>query len=256
MKKMILSLSALLLTTGFAFAQNTSLTDFVNKYKEQDGFTYALLNKELFEVTIKADVRDKDWQKAHRVIKEIGHLTILVADSTDNALELYTEAKSLVVTSEYDELMSVKDGRDRVRLWAKSDDSMLEDVILLVSSEREFVLINLQGNVDLSNINELMDLFHSDEAKSLAQNAEQSSAALSISPNPGTGLFNLVFDPQDGVPTQIIVSDAQGRRVKDLSLSGQYSQQLDLSALNNGVYYLQLRTNQGKVAVKQVQIMR
>jgi hypothetical protein len=29
-----------------------------------------------------------------------------------------------------------------------------------------------------------------------------------------------------------------------------------LSALNNGVYYLQLRTNQGKVAVKKVQIMR
>lgn len=256
MKKLILFLSAVLLTTGFVAAQNTSLTDFVHKYKEQDGFTYALLNKELFEVTMKTDVRDKDWQKAHRVIKEIGHLTILVADSTDKALELYTEAKSLVATSEYDELLSVKDGRDRVRIWAKTDDSTLEDVILLVSSEQEFVLINFNGNVDLSNISELMDLFHSDDAKSLAQNAEQASAALGISPNPGNGLFNLVFDEKDGVPTQLIVSDAQGRRVKDLALNGQYSQQVDLSALKNGVYYLQIRTNQGKVAVKQVQIMR
>ncbi len=101
-------------------AQNDALDGFIEKYKSDKAFTYAFLSKDLFEVVSKADIEDKDWKKLHNVVKNIGSLRILAADSVQDGLSLYKEAlalaegdRALVVLLE-DILLEEQDGVDEI----------------------------------------------------------------------------------------------------------------------------------------------
>src|SRR5512145_2915733 len=99
MKTSLLFLVTLFLCTGFAQAQQESLNRFVDKYKNDKTFTYAYLSKDLVEVAADTEVAEKDWQKLQNVVKNIGSLSILVADSITTGKALYREALAAVPTN-------------------------------------------------------------------------------------------------------------------------------------------------------------
>jgi hypothetical protein len=256
MKKTYFILLAMLLANSLAFAQTNDFDQFVNKYKHQKGFTYGLFSKESFEVTLDADVEDKDWQKVQQIVKDLGHLTILAGEELDYALDLYNEARDLVQADAFDELITVRDGNDRVRIWSRDNGKEVEDIVMIVVSDKDFVLISFTGKIDLAGITQLSSLINADAAQRLARSGEQVQAQMAISPNPSSGQFNLTFDANDGLPTTLSVRDATGKVMKELQLGGQLQTQIDLQDLPTGNYYLQIRTDKGKLAVKQVQVIK
>ncbi len=256
MKKMYVTLLAILLANCLAIAQNNDFDQFVDKYRQQKGFTYALFSKELFEVTLKTDVQESDWRKVQQIVKDLGHLSILAGENIDYTLDLYSEARDLVTEDEFAELVTVRDGSDRVRIWSKDNGTAIEEMVMLVVSDRDFVLITFTGSVDLANLFELAKLINADNAQQLARDSESVRAQMTVSPNPSSGQFNLTFDAADGAPTTLLVSDAFGKTVQELQLGGQLQAQIDLQSLPNGSYFLQIRTDKGKLAVKQVQVVK
>lgn len=253
--KQIFLLPAIWLLAQCAFAQS-SLQQFIDDHKTAPQFTYAYLSKDLFEVTIKTDVDQKDWNKLHQVIQNLGSLSILVADSIDHGLQLYKEAFQGIAKDEMDELLSVQDGSDRVRIWVNEENGTLTNLVLLVGTSSEFVLVCFNGNLELKNIMELAGMFEAADARSLAQSAQEASIQFSVFPNPSKGQVTITYQAADDRPEMISVFDQNGRVISTRNLDGSASQALDFSQLSTGNYWFQMKTKGGKVGVTQVQITK
>lgn len=255
MKQLLPALAAVLLTAA-AHAQTAGLNDFIETHKQDKGFTYAFLSKDLFEVAAKADVADQDWKKLQNVVRNIGALRILAADDLDTAPDLYRDAKTRVDADAFDELLTVRDGQDNVRIWAKSEGAVVTDLVLLVGTSNEFVLVCFAGALELNNLPELAGLLDAGSAGQLAQTAERVAAEFQVSPNPSTGVFTLRYEADADLPASMTLIDQNGRQVTSRALSGTPVQEVALRDLPSGLYWIQLKTQQGRVGVKQIQLLK
>jgi len=256
MKQLFLSIAILTLTASACFSQSSPLQDFIDKYKNETPFSYAFLSKDMFEVAMKQSLEDSDWKKIHNVVRNIGSLSILVADSIQTSTALYKEALSAVPVGDFDELLAVQDGKDRVRIWVREGAGVLTDLVLLVGTSDEFVLVCFAGNLELNNLTALASLFDADSAEQLAKTSQAMAADFSISPNPNSGTFTLGFAMPGDVATQLTVLDQNGRQLSVSNLSGAAAQTISVLDLPTGLYWAQVKTQQGKVGVKQLQIMK
>lgn len=255
MKKIHLLLATALLLANAAMAQQEGLNGFIDKHKNEQAFTFAYLSKDLFEVASKSQIKDKDWKKLHNVVKNVGSLRMLVADSITNSMALYKEARELVPT-EFDDLLSVRDGSDNVRIWVKEEEAIISDLILLVGSAEDFVLICFSGQLELGNIVELAQLFDAESAVQLAKTTEAVALDFSINPNPNSGTFNLTYADQQDVATSLTITDQNGRLVTTQDITATATQRITMQNLAPGTYWLQVTTKQGKVGVKQMQVVQ
>lgn len=256
MKKFFFLLSALLLTTHAGYAQTEALDAFVDRYKNDQRFTFAYLSKELFEVAAKTDIERKNWEKLHNVIKNLGNLRILAADSMIDGKALYREALRLAPEIEFDPLLTVRDGDENVRIWVKEADNAVSDLVMLVGAPEEFVLVRFSGNLELGNISDLADLFETKDVKRLMRITNAVAADFSVTPNPSNGDITLRYEDAGDYPVSAILSDQNGRIVRTLKLSGSPAESVRLGQLPSGMYWLQLKTQNGKVGLKQLQIIR
>lgn len=185
MKHFFLPLLFILLTAPFANAQNEALSGFVEKYKNEQGFTHAFLSKDLFEVVTRTGIEDKDWKKLHNVVKNIGSLSILAADSVENAWSIYKEVLPLVPADVFDELLTVRDGKENVRIWVKDTENIIEELLLLVGAPDEFVLLSFTGKIDLDKISELSKTLDIDGAQHLEKVKSRKDSKIKIDTEDG-----------------------------------------------------------------------
>lgn len=237
-------------------AQNEGLHQFIETHKYDPGFSFAYLSQDLFEVVNKTQVEEKDWKKLRQLVKNIGSLHILAGNEIHNGLALYKVALAQIPASEFDELMTVRAEQTHVRIWSKNDDDQITDLILLVGSPEEFVLVWFAGNLELGNLQELARLFDADEAEDLVAATKAVAIDFQISPNPGNGVFTLSYADERDVPALLRVMDQHGREVNTQRLSGSGIQRIELSGLPAGLYWVQVQTVQGKIGVKQLQILK
>ena len=256
MKYFLILLLALALAPGKLHAQNEALHTFFERHQHNPGFTHAFLSKDLFEVVSQTNIQDKDWKKIHNVVKNIGSLRLLAADSIQNGLSLYKEVLRLVPTDVFEEMLTVRDGKDNVRIWVKAEESAVTDLILLVGSPDKFVLVCFSGNLELGNISELAALFEAGEAEQLAQAAQATAIAFKISPNPNDGSFTLSYEDGQDHPAFLSVMDQNGRLLSAQNLSDSPTQNVVLDGLPSGLYWIQLKTQGGKIGVKQMQVVK
>lgn len=256
MKKTHLLLSLALLATGFIRAQNVALNTFIDEHKNDKNFTFAYLSKDLYEVVTHSEIADKDWKKLQQVVSNFGSLSILAADHIDTGVSLYKDARDRIPADEFDELLTVRDGQENVRIWTKDVDNTVTDLILLVGAPEEFVLICFSGKLELGNLSDLAKLFDAEEAQQLAVNACAVSVDFQMSPNPSDGSFTLTYADEQDAPAQVSLTDQNGRQVAVTRLSGEASQHLVFSEIPSGLYWVQLITKEGKVGVKQLQVVK
>ncbi|MEZ4940133.1 MAG: DUF4252 domain-containing protein [Saprospiraceae bacterium] len=255
MKQIYLLLAALFLLASLASAQQEPLNNFIEKHKRDKGFTFVYLSKDLLEVVAESKVEMKDWHKLHNVVKNIGSLRVLASGDNADAPALYKEALKLVPTDEMDVLLTVRDGQDRVYVWSKDDGQAVTDLILLVGTTDDFVLVCFAGQLELGNVSELARMFNSEAVEQLAQATEAVSIEFGISPNPSRGTITLNYADADDSPAMLTLVDPNGRLVASQKLAPTTTQQLQFPELPAGLYWVQLRTEKGKIGVKQIQIV-
>ncbi|MBK6994661.1 MAG: T9SS type A sorting domain-containing protein [Lewinellaceae bacterium] len=90
----------------------------------------------------------------------------------------------------------------------------------------------------------------------MAQTAQVTAIDFGISPNPNNGQFNLSYSDEQDTPAQLLIIDQSGRQISALNLSAVASQQLVFQGIPSGFYWIQLKTQKGKIGVKQLQIVK
>ena len=155
MKQVLFSMLFLLAGSFSAAAQNDAITRFFDQYAEDERFTVVYIAPKLFQLAAKIETDDEDWNNIRDVVKDLGGLRVLVADSIQDGVALYKTALAKVPTNEYSELLTVRDKDEHVRIWTKDSGSIIEELLLLVGKPDEFVLLSFTGKIDLDKISSL-----------------------------------------------------------------------------------------------------
>jgi len=134
-------------------AQGDAISTFFSDYMEDDDFTSIYIGNKMFDMISKLDLEDSENQEAIDMLKDIKGLRILTSEK--RPMELYKEAMTKFNTSNYEVLMSVKSEGENVRFWVQEKNNVINELLLLVGGEDDFVLLSFLGKIDLNKIQKL-----------------------------------------------------------------------------------------------------
>ncbi len=150
-----LSIITILLFLGtMAFSQGDGITKYFEKYMDDEDFTVVYISGRMFGMF--AEIEDDD-KEAKAALKGLKGLRILTTDKKENTVKLYEEALKKFDSSEYEELMKVRDGKENVNFYIKEEDEKITELLLLVGGGDDFVLLSFKGNIDLKQISTLSE---------------------------------------------------------------------------------------------------
>jgi len=133
-----------------------AITKYFNQYVDDERFTVVYISPKMFEILGKLDIdelQDEEAQIIMDVVSELEGLRVLTTEETP--LKFYEEAKSKINTKEYEVLLTVRDEGENVQFLIKDEGNTINELLLLVGGEDEFVLLSFMGNIDLDKIAQL-----------------------------------------------------------------------------------------------------
>ncbi|OJU29223.1 MAG: hypothetical protein BGN92_02985 [Sphingobacteriales bacterium 41-5] len=134
------------------FAQTDAISKFFKQYENNENFTVISISPKMFKMMSKVKWDDVS-SEVKQTINNLTSFRMLTAEK--NGLALYTEAAKKLDLGSYDEIMTVKDKGENVRFFVKEANSRINELVMLVGTKSEFVLMSLTGIIDLDNINKL-----------------------------------------------------------------------------------------------------
>jgi hypothetical protein len=136
------------------FAQD-GIIRFFDQYSDDERFTTVFISPKMFDLISRIETDDEEWNQIREVVKDLGGLRVLTADSIADGSSLYKNALTRVPTNEYSELLTVRDGKENVRIWIKDGGNIISELLLLVGAPDQFTLLSFTGKIDLDKISKL-----------------------------------------------------------------------------------------------------
>lgn len=151
-----------LIAAGSAvMAQSKSADAFHNKYQGDRDATVVKLNGSIFNlvasIAAEADEADEDAQALARIASEINSIRVLSVPVYKSGLEP-EDIKALrndLIKEKYDELMTVRDGSDRMYFLAQGDETEVRNMYVLIQQDREFTMLSIDGRLKMSDLSYL-----------------------------------------------------------------------------------------------------
>jgi hypothetical protein len=160
--KTILSTLALFVLISFsAMAQTSSVDKIFDKYAEMENFTSVDIAKGLFELFADIDGDDEEFEDFKKAVEGIEKLRLISyslkeEDSNEKTKsQFYNEIMETVPFNEFELLMIVKETDQKIEFFAKSDEQIITEMLMLVNGDEETILLSLSGNIDLNYITKL-----------------------------------------------------------------------------------------------------
>ncbi|SFD52670.1 protein of unknown function [Chitinophaga sp. CF118] len=155
MKRLLLALLLVIASTQLFAQQGSAIDRFFQKYESDQSFTLISVTPKMFSMFTKLDVNSAEGQSFMKVIKKIRGLKILAKEDAKDGSRLFQEATSQL-TKEYEELMTIRDGKDDLRFMVKENaQGNIAELIMLIGSPNEFLAMSLVGDIDLGEISQI-----------------------------------------------------------------------------------------------------
>ncbi|MFN7675514.1 DUF4252 domain-containing protein [Flavobacterium sp.] len=155
MRKLLFSIVLMLSATTF-FAQSV-----FDKFEDQDVITAVIVNKKMFSLLSKMEVKDKQEQQYVNLIKKLDNLRVFVTSNTSWANEMKVTSDKYLKSSSLEELMRINEKGKSVKIYVKSGatDSQIKELLMFVEGigQEETVLMSLTGDFDLEELSVLTD---------------------------------------------------------------------------------------------------
>jgi vacuolar-type H+-ATPase subunit I/STV1 len=165
MKKIMISMLAILFTSIGLFAQNNAIDKFFDAYQDNEDFSVVYVSPKMFQMLAKVATEELD-EDVNAVVKDLKGLKILRTDV--NSAAVYKDAVTKINTKEYELLLTARDKGQNVNFYTKTSGSdVIEELLLLVGGEKEFVLLSFVGTLDLDKIAKLASKLNMDGAEHL-----------------------------------------------------------------------------------------
>ncbi|MEM6525606.1 MAG: DUF4252 domain-containing protein [Bacteroidota bacterium] len=157
MKKSITTVFALLVGFGFALGQSKTVREFHDKYKDDRDAKVVRLNGSLFKLMsaiASYDTEDEDAQIIARIGDGIESMDIVSVPLFDSGLQPaeFDGLKDKLKSEKYEELMNVRDGRDRVSVMTQGGQHEVKNMVILIREEDNAVVMNVNGTLNMKDI--------------------------------------------------------------------------------------------------------
>ena len=156
MKKISILLTAFIFSIGL---QAQSINSFLEKLDDSDDYGVITINKEMFKMIASFDVDlGEDEGAIKDLINDIQKVRIFINEDTGTYDE-YKEIKSIAGGSSMENLISVKDGGERVDLFTNptSVDGVVDELLLLVREKTHNIFIHMDGKINLKTLAKLTE---------------------------------------------------------------------------------------------------
>lgn len=179
MKKIFLSVVFVLSTTTF-FGQSV-----FDKFDGQDNVATVIVNKKMFTLLSKMEVKDKETQQYVNLIKKLDNLKVFVTESDKKAEEMKAVSDKYIKSSALEELMRITEKGKSVKIYVKSgaSESQVKELLMFVDGsapKNQSVLMSLTGDFDLNELSVLTDKMNlpgGDDLKKASKGAKGSKGA-------------------------------------------------------------------------------
>ncbi|MEM7108402.1 MAG: DUF4252 domain-containing protein [Bacteroidota bacterium] len=157
MKKLVTVIFAVWIGIGFALGQSKTVREFHGKYKDDRDAKVVSLNGSLFKLMsaiASYDTEDEDAQVIARIGDGIESMDILSVPLFDSGLQPaeFDGLKDKLKSEKYEELMNVRDGRDRVSVMTQGGTNEVKNMVILIRDEDSAVVVNVNGTLDMKDI--------------------------------------------------------------------------------------------------------
>ena len=139
--------------------QQDAITKFFEKYVEREGFTSIRLSQRMFSLIAQLD--KKEDREVKETVSRLTGLHILAADSAAriDGLQLFREATATMKGKNYESLMSIRDGAERIEFYILESGTRdkVKELLMLVGGAHSFFLLSITGEISLRQIAKLAD---------------------------------------------------------------------------------------------------
>ena len=139
-------------------AQQDPVNDLFERYAGKDGFTTVHLTGDLLKLAAKIDPEDKDMEFVSR-LTEIKVLAQECTEGKASGLNFHGELWPVLDKSAYKELLIVKEKDQDVKMLAREKGDIITEFLIIVSGLNENVLVQIKGNINLNELDQLSDSF-------------------------------------------------------------------------------------------------
>ncbi len=153
--KIKLLIIGMMLFSFSGMAQGSLIAKYFEKYADNEAFTKVTVNAKMFSLFTELEVDGEDEKAFLDAVSKLKGLKILAADSVVDAAKLYAKATKDVTSNGYEELMTVEDAEEDMRFSIKEKNGKIEELIMIVGGNKNFVMLSLYGEIDLKNISKI-----------------------------------------------------------------------------------------------------
>jgi len=154
MKKAIVIIGMMFLSMAM-MAQGTIMNKYFDQYQDNENFTKVSVSQKMFSMFTDIEPGSQEEKDFLEAVSRLKGLKVLVADSIPDAMKLYKKAVADVDKAGYEDLMSVKDADENLKFSIMEKDGKIRELLMIVGSKKEFVMLSLYGEIDLKNITKI-----------------------------------------------------------------------------------------------------
>jgi len=160
MKKVVLFILVIAFP-AFIMAQNSAVDKLFSKYQGKQGITTVSISPELFQMVNAMGIEEIEEQDFP--LDKVASVKILTIEDEEGYedVNFYEEIKKDLDVDDFEEVMTVNDGGEVVRMWMKVDKKSVSEFLLIVGGD-DNVLIYITGNFNMDDLEELADIVDSD----------------------------------------------------------------------------------------------
>ena len=138
-----------------AIGQQEAINKFFEQYRDNQDFTQVNISPKMFEMFSQMDDSVEMDSETKEMIKSLKGLKILSTDKEPT--KYYNEFTTMVNTSGYEELMTIRDDDANVKFLIKDSDggNIVDELLLLVGGTDSFVLMSFAGKIPLDKVGKL-----------------------------------------------------------------------------------------------------
>ena len=159
--KNLLAIAMLLCLPALLSAQTHSINKFYNKYKHTEetmNFTIPGWIIRLGSSIAKNHVDEPQEKAALKLAKKIRKIKLLVMEdqNTVKPKDIQRLVDEVKAKDHFEELIYVRDGDTRVNMLIRNSSDMIENMLILVSEEDEFVMVSMKTRLRFDDLNEFL----------------------------------------------------------------------------------------------------
>lgn len=151
MKKLLFQL-ALAALPFLCIAQNKAVSEFYQKYSQEDNLLDIKLSGGLLNLVANKMAEDGD----KKVIRKISAIRVLVMEEGNKVKkEDYNSLLRSAKNDAYEALIKVRDGQDHIEILVREKNNTITNVLLLVNGQDNFIMLSLEGSLQFSDLNDI-----------------------------------------------------------------------------------------------------